>query len=80
LGVHKKEVYPEIKMLLEIPQDEPIFIIRAQDALSRATINRYARLGNDTARTDEFMDGIIEVEEDFMEWQNQNRNRVKLPD
>ena len=35
MGVHQdKEIYTKIKQLLDIPEDEPIFIIRAQDQFS----------------------------------------------
>lgn len=49
MGVHDTDKYPAIKSLLGIPEDEPIFILRGQDALAADTIHHYVIL-NGVAR------------------------------
>lgn len=80
MSVHSKEHYPKIKELLEIPEDEPIFILRAQDALALSALRKYEELAADMNRPYDFTDGVGDVEEDFMEWQRNNATVVKLPD
>lgn len=42
MGVHvDAEVYEQVKALLGIPADEPIFILRAQDEFSESLISKY---------------------------------------
>jgi hypothetical protein len=43
MGVHDVDKYPEIKRLLGIPEDEPIFIFRAQDFLMEDVVRYYQR-------------------------------------
>lgn len=50
MGVHNEAVYPEVKRLLGIPEDEPIFIIRAQDVLSADAIEGYRELYTEEVR------------------------------
>jgi hypothetical protein len=78
VGVHNVEVYPEVKRLLGIPEDEPIFIIRAQDKLSLPTVMYYADEAFD-ACTDEFNEGMNQVEASFRGWQDENKNKVRVP-
>jgi hypothetical protein len=44
MGVHDLSVYKEVKALLEIPEDEPIFILRSQDILYPAAVAAYEQL------------------------------------
>jgi hypothetical protein len=62
--------------------DEPVFIMRAQDALSTKVIRGYKVLAVDTKppRTDDFIRGIEDVQDAFIEFQLQNPEQVKLPD
>lgn len=81
--------YPAVKALLEIPEDEPIFILRAQDRLSSGTIRgyieRYAAIpdedyGDGLEDAAGFIDHLGEIETVFTHWQRDNADRVKIPD
>lgn len=80
MSVHDLSVYPDIKDLLEIPQDEPIFILRAQDRSSVETLKFYTeeqvRPGNDPV----FMDNLRQVKDEFEHWQIENSEKVKRAD
>lgn len=89
MGVHNREVYPEIKRLLEIPEDEPIFIIRAQDKLAEQAVEEYGQLyrrevgqGGAKMNADQrvFRDALDETSDEIWAWQENNRDKVKLPD
>lgn len=80
MSVHDVEHYPEIKRLLGIPENEPIFILRAQDLLSLETVGFYrdnsVRPGNDPS----FLDNLRQVENDFANWQIKNSDKTKWAD
>lgn len=85
-GVHEdNDTYYQIKSLLGIPPDEPIFIIRAQDKFSIEAIKSYlshvlwgARENRD--RVDSWSANVASVINDFMQWQHNNEDKVKVPD
>lgn len=81
MGVHDLSVYPEVKKLLGIPEDEPIFILRAQDKFSVAAVSDYyGRAGmqeHNRPSLDWFENGNGVIEE-FGEWQQ--TNNTKIPD
>jgi hypothetical protein len=63
-----------------IPEDEPIFVLRAQDKLSTRIVARYR---NDAATADlpvEFIDDLDTTLNSFSDWQTENADKVKLPD
>jgi hypothetical protein len=84
MGVHKTEVYPTIKRLLEIPEDEPIFILRAQDKLSVPILETYAGAARDNIHDSQLqwdmLIGLEIVVKDFERWQFENVDRMKVPD
>jgi hypothetical protein len=60
-----------------IPEDEPVFIIRARDRLSVAALDAYAELANIGGEVEEeFLDQIDGVTGDFKIWQRQNETKV----
>lgn len=65
-----------------IGEDEPVFIIRAQDGLSIKTIRGYKVLAADTnpPRPDEFIEKLDDVHDAFIEFQVRNPDSIKLPD
>jgi hypothetical protein len=72
-----EEVYAEIKTLLEIPEDEPIFILRAQDKRSPAVIVAYLHaIGRDAAH----IQRVTYVLGLFRDWQHKYPGKVKEPD
>lgn len=64
---------------LNIPEDEPVFILRGQDATAVACLVRYANLHRDVGR-DEFHDSVVGVITQFETWQAANPDKVKIPD
>jgi hypothetical protein len=80
-----KEHEHEIKELLGVPADEPIFILRAQDAFSVDGIRNYQQLA--VSRQPIGREGLYEWEQDlgsilndFLNWQRSHRDKVKVPD
>jgi hypothetical protein len=79
LGVHDTEKYFAIKELLGIPQDEPIFILRAQDKFSVETVEAYGEITCNFC-SESFDDGITSVATIFRKWQTDHPDKVKVPD
>jgi hypothetical protein len=87
MSVHDAD-YETVKHALGIPEDEPIFVLRAQDQLSVPTIQRYslfaARVEPTTEQeqpfSQEWQDGLVAVIQAFTEWQQEHGDQVKLPD
>lgn len=86
MGVHNsKEVYDQVKELLGIPTDEPIFVLRAQDLYSSKAITLYKDLVHDGRKIGheelhEWLSDVGSTENDFLNWQRDNRDKVKEPD
>jgi hypothetical protein len=87
MSVHDAD-YKKIKELLGIPEDEPIFVLRAQDQLSVPTIQRYAvfamgiepTIDRPQPFTAEWLENKDAVIAEFVQWQQANPAAVKLPD
>lgn len=83
MGVHEASVYADVKDALGIPEDEPIFILRAQDTLSVPAIARYAILAQELEMDkpdDAWFRHIDEIQAQFSQWQTSHANKVKIPD
>lgn len=90
MGVHNLDVYPEVKRLFEMPEDEPIFVLRAQDRLYVPTISAYEALFmaalNATgvkALLDghwEFADHLDSCADTGRRWAKRNPEKMKIPD
>jgi hypothetical protein len=80
MGVHNTSQYREIKRLLEIPDSEPIFIIRGQDILAHPTLEAYEGLAEDNDRSPEFLADLRQVRSDFETWHMENKDSMKMPD
>lgn len=66
-----------------IPEDEPIFILRAQDVLAIATISRYKNLrltAEEDPPSSEWVNDLDHVGEEFFAWAQANPDKIKLPD
>ena len=66
-----------------IPDDEPIFVLRAQDVLAIPTLVRYENfrinVENDTP-TQEWLADLEAQIERFGEWAKQHADKMKVPD
>lgn len=88
MSVHRSpEIYSHIKQLLDIPQDEPIFILRAQDKFSVETIKSYRKRVQDGTRPNlrhlnwqNWFMNMGSVINDFLNWQRDHKDKVKVPD
>jgi len=93
MSVHDKEAEAKAKALFGISEDEPIFVLRAQDRLYTPMLAVYEQLYLSTVRaskpvTDsylgdleaEFADNVSDSYEAGRNWQKANADRVKIPD
>lgn len=80
MGVHNTEMYPAIRRLLGMPDDEPFFIFRAQDKNAPAVLVVYetACLGSECEAP--IMNRIAEARVEFKQYQARYPSRVKVPD
>lgn len=80
MGVHDTDAYPHIKAWLDIPQDEPIFILRAQDDASVETLASYNEIASVKGAASEFSVNVGNVGNEFAEWRAKNPDKCKTPD
>lgn len=88
MGVHDIDKYAEIKRLLDIPEDEPIFIFRAQDMLMpdviydyrRRYMRRAATMGVTPSETSRFAADLDAEIEAVDVWQREHHEIVRVPD
>jgi hypothetical protein len=66
--------------IVDVPKDEPVFILRAKDILSVPAIARYQTLATEAECGEGFFRGLNEVIASFAEWQTNNAELVKKPD
>lgn len=62
-----------------IPENEPVFVLRAQDALSLPIIAEYRKLCMGAGCNAPHMEAVDRVHRSFRQYQNGD-NRVKVPD
>jgi hypothetical protein len=77
------EVYMKVRELLEIPVDEPIFVLRAQDWFSVMILNYYLSRVMEDLTTEEAIKwekDMAKVIHDFFMWRNVNPDKIKRPD
>lgn len=70
---------PHSDLVKHITRGEPIFVIRAQDALSQPTVQHWLKLAELTVNTDKFLRASIDFQA-ILEWQRRNGTMVKIPD
>jgi len=79
MSVHTAN-YDAIKNELNMPMGEPIFIIRAQDDASLATLVDYMQHAKNNGAGTEFLDDVSGVIYSFGDWRANNESRCKTPD
>jgi hypothetical protein len=67
------------RCLDRVDEDEPIFVLRAQDQTSINIIHRWLEGARETL-TPERAAGVRTVIDEFAHWQASNPGRVKAPD
>lgn len=63
-----------------IPDDEPVLVIRAQDALACPAISAYYMRCEATGADDEHLAAVQATYGRFADWQEAHPERVKQPD
>ena len=71
---------PHVQAVLHIPEDEPIFVLRAQDALVQPTINAWLKIAEHNKVNLEKIKAVKHDYEMALEWQRNNPTKVKIPD
>jgi hypothetical protein len=64
----------------DIPDDEPVFLIRAQDEGAVSAINGYAEVAYSVGASDAFVEWVRTIADEIRDWQEEHRDRVKVPD
>lgn len=83
MGVHDKDQYPEIKRLLNIPEEEPIFILRGKDKFALQTIDYYGHSIDIAVRRPElqpFLQDVDNCAAEFQMFAAEHSDRMKVPD
>lgn len=81
--IHSRKDYNRIQDPLGlIPLEEPVFLLRGQDALTINTLARYCELINhyEVDRKHELIESIFDHIRRIQKWQRSPDGRVKLPD
>jgi hypothetical protein len=68
--------YKQVRKALGIPEDEPVFVIRAQDELAVPIIARYRNMAEIAGCDGEFLSGLDGVQEQFVTWRTDNKTKV----
>lgn len=68
-----------------VDKDMPVFILLAKDKLAVPTIARYANIAHgienkEERRAPEWHDDLAEVQKSFVEFMQNNPDKMKLPD
>lgn len=72
---------PQVKELLGVPADEPIFVIRAQDAAAIGALQGYSDEAKRIGATNTFLKGVQDdIYIPFVDFLRKNADRVKVPD
>ena len=62
-----------------IPDDEPVFILRARDATAVVTLLHYYQ-GHRLCQNDQHADAVLQRVRDFQRFQREHPERMKYPD
>lgn len=60
--------------------DEPVFVIRAQDACGPSAVHEYALIARGRGTTETFVSDIFAVVDEMTAWQAAHPDLVKVPD
>lgn len=73
------EKYGKLK-IGNIPDDEPVFVLRAQDVVAMNTLENYAHQAEVMGAKKSFVKDVLAVRDSFQKWQDDNDDKVKVPD
>lgn len=63
-----------------IADDEPVFVLRAQDALAERVLRHYANLCRDAGSPPKHVFGIGEAAGEFLNWQREHHTQIPRSD
>ena len=63
-----------------IPDDEPVFILRAKDSAVLETLGHYKSITRLMGASEEFLTHIEQIIIRFAEWEDDNNHLMKVPD
>lgn len=69
-----------IEYLKKIPEDEPVFVLRAQDRAAPVTVAGWAILAQYAGSPREKYRGATDQADAMVQWQKENPDKVKVPD
>ena len=64
----------------EIPEDEPVIVLRAQDRYMLAALRSYWQACTEGGAGEEHLAAVAETRERVIRWQRANPGKVKVPD
>lgn len=86
MGVHADaDTYSEVKELLGIPEEEPVFILRAQDDMALHILVTYQNVhrsieDQNVRPNQEWFDGMERVVQRFANFRTMNPEKMKVAD
>ena len=64
----------------DLPDDEPVFLIRGQDAAAPSAISGYAAEAKAEGASDKHVERALARAREIRQWQDEHPARVKVPD
>ena len=64
----------------KIPEDEPVFLIRGQDAAGPEAVRNWARIASDQGASQEIVNSALDQANAMRVWQLTQGNMMKIPD
>ncbi len=71
--------HPHVQAVMHIPPDEPMFYLRSQDIYGPDTVDFWIAQASRTISPKKFEESAGKLKL-MIEWQNQNQDKVKIPD
>lgn len=62
-----------------IPEDEPVFLLRARDYLALPMLEYYRKLSVEDGCTDYHLNGLLDMHGRFVRFQTENPGKMKQP-
>lgn len=73
------EAHPHVQEVMNIPTDEPIFVMRSQDIYGAEAVEFWLGAAQRAVSPDKFQSAAERYKE-MLEWQNMEPTRAKIPD
>jgi hypothetical protein len=80
MGRDRKYGVVSVSRHAAIPNDEPVFILRAKDVAAPAAIECYAEHAAKAGAKEDFIKECLAAYEDFCSWQETHTDLIKVPD